>query len=133
MSKRDKERFEQTGKVFRNGELVNISEAERKRMHRAGYNALQAMGTGNQIKVLRDSLHQGRLKSSKLRKTLEDNAHVEMRKGANKLHKKKEPVTVDALLREYRKDSDFRELASEVGLDEAWFIALAEKEIPNEN
>ena len=139
MSRQDRERFKQTGKVFRNGALVDapvvdapkvreVSDADRDRMQRVGYNTLKTMSTSNQIEVLRDSLHQGRLSSSKLRKALEDNAYKEMRKGADKLRKKNKPVTVDVLLEEYRKDRDFRELAAEVGLDEAWFIALAEKE-----
>ena len=134
MSKRkDRERFEQTGKVFRNGKTVSVSDADRDRMQRVGYNVLQAMSTGNQIKVLRDSLHQGRLSSGELRKTLEDNAYKEMRKGVDKLRKKNKPVTVDVLLDEYQKDKDFRELAAEVGLNEAWFVALAEKECENED
>ena len=139
MSKKDRVRAEQTGKVFRNGGLVDapkarkVSDAERERMQRVGYDKLQAMSTGNQIQVLRDSLHQGRLKPDKLRKALEDNAYKEMRKGADKLRKKGKPMTADALLEEYHKDKDFQELANEVGLDEAWFIALAEKEIASEN
>lgn len=134
MGKRDRERFEQTGKVFRGGVLVDMSKAnqisdeDRGRMRQRGYSALQAMDTGNQIKVLRDSLHLGKLSPAKLRKALEDNAHKEMRKGADKLRKKGKPVTVNALLEEYRKDRDFRELAIEVGLNEEWFIALANKE-----
>jgi len=135
MGKKDRERFGQTGKVFRNGEIVDapkvreVSDVERERMQRVGFKVLQAMGTGNQIKVLRDSLHQGRLKPDKLREALEDNAYKEMRKGADKLRKKGKPATVGALLEEYHKNKDFGELATEVGLDEAWFVALAEKEI----
>lgn len=139
MGKRDRMRFEQTGKVFRDGELRDapktreVSVAERERMQRVGQRELQSMSTDNQIKVLRDSLHEGRLKPDKLRKALEDNAYEEMRKGADKLHKKGKPVTVVALLEEYHKDKDFQQLATEVGLDEAWFVALAEKETVNEN
>jgi len=133
MGKRDRERFEQTGKVFRNGEMVNISDVDRERIHRKGYSALQAMSTSNQIKVLRDSLHQGLLKPDKLRKTLENNAYKEMRKGADKLRKKNKLVTADTLLKDYYESDDFRKLAAEVGLDEAWFIALAEKECESEN
>ena len=139
MSKRDRERTQQTGRVFRSGEMVSVpkgrevSDADRERMQQVGHNTLQAMRTNDQIKVLRDSLHQGRLSPSKLRKALDDNAHKEMRKGADKLRKKGNPVTVDVLLKEYHKDRDFRELATEVGLDEAWFVALAKKEILNAN
>ena len=139
MSKRDRMRAEQTGKVFRNGEEVEapivreVSDAERKRMQQRGEDELQKMGTDNQIKVLRDSLHEGLLKPGKLREALMDNAYKEMRKGADKLRKKGKPVTVDNLLEEYRKNEEFRELATEVRLDEAWFIALAEKEIAGEN
>ena len=134
MGKRDRERFASTGMVYRNGVLVDaaktrdVSEADRERMQKVGYNALQAMNTGNQVKVARDSLRQGKLSPGMLRKALEDNAPKEMKKGADKLRKKGKAVTIDALLEEYRNDRDFRELATEVGLDEAWFIALAEKE-----
>lgn len=139
MGKRDRLRFGQTGKVFRGGTLVDapkvreISDAERERMRKAGYDKLQSMGTDNQIKVLRDSLYEGRLKPEKLRKALEDNACYEMRKGAEKLRKKGKVVTVDALLEEYHGSGEFRDLATQVGLDEAWFVALAEKEIVSEN
>ena len=134
MGKKDRERYQQTGKVFRDGELVNattvreVGDAERQRMHSVGEFALQRMGTSNQIKVLRDSLHQGRLKPNRLRVALEDGARKEMRKGADKLRKNNKPVTVDALLKEYRGDEELRKLAGEVGLDESWFISLAEKE-----
>ena len=139
MGKKDRLRFEQTGKVFRNGELVDapkvreFSVAQRERMQKAGQKELQSMGTSNQIKVLRDSLHEGRLKPDKLRKALEDNAYKEMKKGADKLRKKGKPVTVDALLEDYDKDKDFQQLADEVGLDRTWFVVLAEKEALNEN
>lgn len=139
MGKEDRLRFEQTGKVFRNGGLVDapkareVSDAERERMQRAGQKELQSMNTGNQIKVLRDSLHGGQLKPDKLRKALEDNAYKEMRKGVQKLHKKGKPVTVDALLEEYNKDEAFQQLADEVGLGRVWFVALAEREMLSEN
>jgi len=131
MGRKDRERVQQTGKAHRGGSVVTVKDipkVEQDRMQRVGESALQAMNTGNQVKVLRDSLHLGKLSRGKLRKTLEDNAPKEMRKGAEKLRKKNKPVTVDALLEEYRKDTAFKALAEEVGLDEAWFIALAEKE-----
>ena len=139
MSKRDRMRAEQTCKVFRNGEMVDapivheVSDAERKRMQQRGEDELQKMGTDNQIKVLRDSLHEGLLKPDKLRRALMDNARKEMRKGGDKLRKKGEPITVDVLLEEYHGNNDFQELATEIGLNEAWFSGLAEKEIAGEN
>lgn len=138
MGKRDRVRFEQTGQVFRDGRLVNavkardVSFEEMSRMRRVGHDALQALGTGNQVKILRDALHQGRLSPGKLRKTLMDNAPREMRKATDKMRGHKKAVTIDALLGEYRKDRDFRELASEVGLDKAYFINLAKKEMADE-
>ncbi len=128
MGRRDRERRERISSGQEEPRSRAVAEVDRARMRRTGYNALQAMGTGNQIKVLRDSLHQGRLTTGKLRKVLEENAYEEMRKGVVKLRRQGKPVTVDALLAEYRKDRDFRDLAGEVGLDEAWFIALAERE-----
>lgn len=131
MGRRDRERFQQTGKVFRGGSMVDVKgipEKTHERMQNVGESALQAMSTGNQVKVLRDSLYQGRLSPGKLRRTLEANAPKEMRKGADKLRKKNKPVTVDALLEEYRRDMAFKALAEEVGLPESYFIALAERE-----
>ena len=136
MGRKDRDRFEKTGKVFRDGVLVavtrEVSDSDRERMQRVGNKSLQSMGTNKQVKVLHDSLLQGRLGQDKLRKEIETNAHKEMRKGADKLRKKGKVVTVDALLEEYRKETAFRELASKVGLGEEWFIDLAEKECSNE-
>ena len=134
MSNKDRKRAETTGLVFRDGKYVDATEArelsdkEKATIHQVGYSAMQAMGTGNQVKLLRDSLRLGKLSPAKLRDALENNAPKEMRKGAEKLRKQGKPVTVDALMTEYRKDRDFRELAAEVGLDENWFIELAKKE-----
>lgn len=131
MGRRDRERFEQTGKVHRGGSLVDVKDIPRdthERMQNVGERALQAMDTGNQVKILRDSLHLGRLSPGKLRRTLEAKAPKEMRKGADKLRRKNKPVTVDALLEEYRRDTAFKALAEEVGLAESYFIELAERE-----
>jgi len=133
MGKKDRERVERTGMVFRDGKLVSVKEAmsdrDRERIHYTGKAVLQASSTSSQVKVLAESLRTGRLSPSKLRKALKDNAPKEMRKGADKLIKKGKSLTVDSLLEEYRKDKEFQNLASEVDLDENWFIELAKAEI----
>jgi len=133
MGKRDRERFAQTGKVHRNGQIMDISETQKRVLVRAGTKGLQAMNTGNQIKTLSDSLHSGRLSPAKLCEALVDNAHREMKKGADKLRKQGKAVTVEALLEEYHKDISFQGLADEVGLTEQYFANLAKGELTNEN
>jgi hypothetical protein len=120
------------GTFFRSGRPV--SDAERERMHKVGDKVLQKMSTKDQVQVLADSLHQGRVTKGKLRGELSRNAVIEMRKGGDKLRKKKKPVTVEALLEEYRdpKNSKLRGLASEVGLGESFFVKLAEAECRRE-
>jgi hypothetical protein len=129
--KKDRERFAQTGMVFRNGELVSAPAVVDDRAKRVGMAYLQRSSTSNQVKFLADSLHSGRLSTHNLKKSLEDNAHREMTKGADKLTKNGKQITVDTLLEEYRNDTEFKTLANEVGLDEQWFIGLAEREINN--
>ncbi len=90
-----------------------------------GTTTLESFSTSNQIKVLADSLHSGRLSSSELKEALVNNARKEMLKGVKKLMKRKKIPTVDLLLEEYRADKAFQDLANEVGLDEGWFMGLA--------
>ena len=126
MSDKDRKRFEQTGKVFRDGKLVSVKTIERAR--KIGVSALTARSTSSQVRIMAEALHTGRLSIGKLRKALEDNAPKEMGKGAKKLLKKHKEVTVDALLVEYCKDEEFQNLAAEVGLDAEWFVKVAENE-----
>jgi hypothetical protein len=141
MSKRkDRERAE-SGIVFREGKLLSddlkptivrkpiaVSDNSRNWLQRIGRSAIQAMGYQNQVQLLSDSLDEGRITGRDLRKKIADNAPAEMRKGAEKLKAKRQPITVDNLLKEYRSEEQFKLLASRVGLTEAWFIALAEIE-----
>lgn len=95
---------------------------------RAGVRYLQSRTVDQQIRFLSDALDSGRLMKHELKDALEKYAHSEMSLGADRLQKKGEPVTVDALLAEYREDTGLKKLADRVGLDEAWFVALAEAE-----
>ena len=122
MGRRDRERVQR----ILEGKETPFANSVREHMRSTGVAAIRASSTSNQVKFLADSLHSGRLSPSKLRKALEDNAHKEMRKGADKIIGKGKPLTVDALLEEYRKDKEFQALATEVGLNEEWFIRLAE-------
>lgn len=90
---------------------------------------IQKLDTDTQVGLLSESIDNGKLKNSLLRRTLEKNAPVEMRKGIEKLIKKGKTPTVDLLLEEYRGSKSFQKLASSVGLGEAWFVQLAEDEI----
>jgi len=132
--RKDRERAEATGMCHRNGNLISTKEAqkvdkERARMERVGVSTIEAASTSSQVKIMSEALRTGKLSHSKLRKALEENASGEMRKGGDKLIKKGKPVTVDALLAEYRGDKHFQKLASDVGLDEEYFVELAEREI----
>jgi len=136
VSKKDRERAEATGIQFRNGDLVPAKEAgrvvtdkERARMEKVGVSAIESAPTSSQVKIMSEALRTGRLSHPELRKALEQNTPDEMRRGVDKLVKKGKPVTVDALLAEYWGDTQFQELASDVGLDEQYFIKLAEIEI----
>lgn len=100
-------------------------------LRETGVKILQALSTNKQVDVLNAAVGTGKLKNSKLRDALESKAPNEMRKGVQKLIKKHLPLTVDNLLIEYRKDKPFQQLANSVGLDEQWFIKLAEQEIEN--
>lgn len=126
MGKRDRERFERTGKVFRGGKLVSVKAIVKA--ERAGVSALRASSTSSQVRFMAEALRTGRLSHSKLREALEGNAPKEMNEGAKKLLKKHREVTVDALLEEYRRDEEFQKLAAEVGLGEEWFVGVAESE-----
>ena len=85
--------------------------------------------TDTQVGILSESLATGKLQNSKLRQSLEKNAPIEMRKGIEKLVKKGKVPTVDLLLEEYRSSKSFQKLAGSVGLDEAWFVKLAEDKL----
>ena len=87
---------------------------------------LQKQTTDKQIGVLEESLSSGKLQNSKLKKALESSAPTEMRKGIYKLIKRGKIPTVDLLLEEYHREKSFQRLATSVGLDEIWFVKLAE-------
>lgn len=124
MGRRDRERI---ARIIA-GQETPRAKLAMERVKNTAVHSLQRFSTSNQIKFLADSMHQGRLPASQLRDALKSNARKEMHKGAEKLAKKKKEVTVDKLLEEYRKDKEFQKLADEVGLDEAFFIRLAELE-----
>ncbi len=110
------------------GEETPISAQTRERIRNIGVSTLESYSTSKQVQFLAESLHSGRLSPSKLQGTLKRNAPGEMRKGAEKLNKKGKIPTVELLLKDYRGDKAFQTLAAEVGLDEAYFTALAESE-----
>jgi hypothetical protein len=101
----------------------------RHKVARKAVNLLQALSTRKQVEFLSESLRTGRLSPDELRGQLMANAHEEMRKGITKLHRKNREITVDKLLEEYRKETEFRELAEKVGLDEDYFIDVAGEEM----
>ena len=124
MGRRDRERIAR----IQAGEEVAISAEEREKATNRGVAVLQKLTLGQQIDALSTSAAVGTRSPAAIRKALEANAPKEMRKGADKLARKNKPVTVDALLKEYRSNKKFQEMAAGVGLDEMWFMALAEKE-----
>lgn len=82
-----------------------------------------------QIRIMRQALKHGLLTPEKLRKELEANAPLEMRKGSARIIKYGGIPTVDLLLTEYRREPEFQALAAEVGLDAEYFQDIAEQEI----
>lgn len=125
-SREAREQAEAGGQVFRDGQWVDAGKIEK--MQERGVGKLKKMSTGGQVGVLSESLRTGKLSADELRYELETNAKKEMRKGAEKFRRKGKAVTVENLLEDYYEHEDFRELAASVGLDEAWFIKLAEEE-----
>ena len=125
MGRRDRERIAR----ILTGKEKPIADRVRERMSKVAVSTLRNYSTSSQVKFLADSLHSGKLAPSKLRKALEDNAHKEMSKGADNIIKSGKKLTIESLLKEYYKDTEFRKLAAEVELDEAWFVRLAKSEL----
>ncbi len=126
MGKKDKERFEKTGMVFRDGKLVRQEVIEK--VAKVAVVVLQSQSVSNHVKFLSEALDEGRLSADKLRKSIEGEAPRNMRSGAKKIIKAGKALTVDSLLTDYYNEDGFRALATRVGLDEAWFRRLAESE-----
>jgi hypothetical protein len=110
---------------------ARLSGYSREQVVKAGVAVVQHYSTPKQTQFLAESLHSGKLSPARLRGALEDNAPVEIHKGANKIINKGKQVTVDLLLDEYNKDVVFQNLAAEAGLDRQWFTNLAERETAN--
>ena len=110
------------------GEEVAISARNRDRIKGAGVSFLQKQSTSKQVRFLSESLDSGSLTLASLKKAVGDNTPDQMKKGAEKLAKKKKAVTVDALMKEIREEKGFLELMARVGLDEQWFVSRAEAE-----
>ena len=128
MGRRDRERI---ARILAGDEApisAGIRARVKEKMVDVGVAAVKSYSTSRQIQFLADALHTGRLPARKLQEVLKDNAPKEMRKGTEKLVKKHKTPTVELLLEEYYKDEGFQALALEVGLNEQWFIELAESE-----
>ncbi len=126
MGKKDQERFEKTGMVFRDGKFVRQEVIEK--VAKVAVVVLQSQSVSNHVKFLSDALDERRLSADRLRKAIESEAPGNMRSGAKKIIKAGKALTVDSLLTDYYNEDGFRALATRVGLDEAWFRRLAESE-----
>lgn len=124
MGKRNRERI---ARILAGKESA-LSARVKETMVSAGVSTVEKYSVDKQIQFLADALHEGRLSPNKLRRELERNAPLEMRKGADKLIKQGRAINVDALLMEYRSSEGFQELATEVGLNQQWFTELAKQE-----
>ncbi|MBU2249376.1 MAG: hypothetical protein KKD77_21690 [Gammaproteobacteria bacterium] len=82
--------------------------------------------TSKQLEFLSQALDSGSLSTRELRRQLEGNAVKEMHKGVIRITREGRIPTVDELLEEYRSETEFQGIAARVGLDEPWFVALAE-------
>ncbi len=128
MGKRNRERIARILAGEEGSRSETVASRVKDKIQSIGQRTLESLSTSKQVEVLASSLHTGRVSSSKLRSCLKANAVTEMQKGIKKLAKKGKTPTVDLLLEEYRGDREFQKLASEVGLDEEWFIQLAKTE-----
>lgn len=127
MGRRDRERVAR----IQAGEEKPMSTRTQERVEKVGTAYLQRLSTSSQVQFLADSLHSGKLPPNRLRKELMNNAPKEMNKGAKKLIKQGKTPTIDLLMKDYWEDKAFQALASEVGLDEEWFVELAKQEVEN--
>lgn len=125
MGKRDRERIAR----IESGIIKPISEKTRERVVKAGTSILKHLSFNSQVNVLAESLRTGRMSREYLQSVLKENAPSEMRKGIIKLNNKGQALTVDNLLKEYRSDKGFQDLANEVGLSEQYFVDLATSEL----
>ena len=105
---------------------MGIPQFLTNRAKRQAVSGLKKLSTEDQIALLSQSLDKGWLSTRELRRQLERNAPNEMRKGRDRILREGKTPTVDLLLEEYR-SSGLKPLAERVGLDEAWFVALAEQ------
>ena len=118
----------QAGKSRLNKIRQKIAKKVLDRKKKQVVNQIQSQSTSSQVGFLIHALDSGRLTPEKLVKAIKDKAPSEMAKGAKKIVKQGRTPTVDELMRETRKDKEFIRLVKRVGIDENYFIKLAEVE-----
>jgi hypothetical protein len=106
-----------------------ISEGQRQKLVEKGVKTIQNASTPKQIDFIENAVKSGGATYSRMGTILRQNAPIEMRKGIAKFAKEGRPLTVDALLEDYRSDKSFQKLALNAGCDEQYFIDLAEQEL----
>ncbi len=121
-----KKKREKQGRLNRFKQKVAKKVLGRKKKEVVGQ--LQTQSTSRQVAFLRSALDSGKLAPEKLRKALVNKAPSEMAKGAKNIVKQGRTPTVDELMKDIRKDGEFMALAGRVGLDEDYFIKIAEAE-----
>ncbi len=137
MGKKDRERFEKTGMVFRNGQLVSASPNSIVRKAIAFASRSQVVDqlrqalTEDQIDVLERTVA-GR-RPDKLRQALMSKTPGEMDKAIKKFQHEGKPVTVDTLCAEIKSTPGFLKMCERVGLDLAWFQNLAKERMEVHN
>lgn len=106
------------------------SEQAREVVADKGVSALKHMPMNKQANIATDAYDklEPEVKGRAQRK-LEEKARENMRKGADILVRRGKELTVALLLKDYYNNRVVQSMCRTYGLDETWFIALAEKEI----
>lgn len=100
---------------------------------KAGIEVIKRAPMNSQLKFLQDAMDKGLVTETAVQKVIMNEAPKEMHKGTERLLKEGKPVTIDALMEDYRNQPDFRSLADRLGLKEDYFLGLAKAEVESNN
>lgn len=101
----------------------------RKKLIDKGVKQLQNETLENQLAVLIESVKTGQVDKGTLKKQLQMTTTSQMKDSVREAYKNGKEPSVTELLLDYYKEPQFQELARLVGLEERWFVHLAETTI----
>lgn len=117
------------GRASREKRERKISESKRQKLVVAGVKRIKSAGEEEQLAFIDNAVKEGKVSNNTIRRQLEQNAPKAMWDGILKFSREGKPLTVDALLEEYHADKGFQKMALNAGLDEQWFIDLANQKL----